>query len=96
MSSVGALTPKQVSWWKKSILRKRPPLSYHTDGLRIFVDVIGYPFEEKLTQLKSHQQLYVPLLKDSIMSKSTKEEFSMFQPKIWCDEAIVKKSVEED
>ena len=31
----------------KSILTKRPPLSYHIDGLRVFEDVIEYHSEEK-------------------------------------------------
>ena len=57
------LTPKQMSWWKKSILTKRSTLSYHTNGLKVFVDVMEHPFEEKLTQLKSHQQLYVGLIR---------------------------------
>ena len=47
MSTIGALALKQVSWWKKSIPAKRPALSYHADGLRVFVDVIEYPFEEE-------------------------------------------------
>ena len=78
ISSVGALTPKQVSWWKASIPAKCPALSYHADGLRVFVDVIEYPFEDKLTQLKSHQQLYVPLLRNSLQSlyKSAKMALS--------------------
>ena len=45
-SSVGSLAPKQKSWWKKSIPTNRSPLSYHTDGLRVFVD-IEYLSEEK-------------------------------------------------
>ena len=68
VSSVGGLTPKHESWWNKSILIKQPPLSYHTDGFRVFVDVIEYPSEENLTLLKSHQQLYVPLLRNSMQS----------------------------
>ena len=31
----------------KSILTKRPPLSYHIDGLRVFEDVREYHSEEK-------------------------------------------------
>ena len=44
-------------------MMKRPSLSYHIDGLKVFVDVVEYPFKEKLTQLKRHQSLYVPLLR---------------------------------
>ena len=47
---------------------KRPPLRYHTDGLKVFVDVIEYPSEEKLTQLKSNQRLYALLLRNSMHS----------------------------
>ena len=43
-----------------------PPLSHDTDGLKAFVNIIDYPFEEKLTLLKIHQQLYVPLLRNSM------------------------------
>ena len=68
LSSVSGLTPKQESWRKKSILTKHPSLSYHTDGLRAFVDVTEYPSEEKLTQLKSQQQLCVLLLRNSMQS----------------------------
>ena len=41
-----------------------------------FVHVMEYPSEEKLTQFKSHQQLYVPLLRTSMQSlyKSATEE----------------------
>ena len=40
-------------------------------------------YEEKLTQLKSHHQLYVPLLRDSMQSlyESAKEELSHLR--IW-------------
>ena len=82
VSSIGALTPEQVYCWKKSILTKHPALRYHIDGLRVFVDVIQYPFEGKLMQLKSYQQFCIPLLRNSTQSlyKSAKEEFSQLSP----------------
>ena len=77
-SGYSVLTLKQESWWKKSILKKRPPLSYITDGLRAFVEIAEFRSEGKLAQLKSHQQLYVPLLRTSmqILDESEKEELS--------------------
>ena len=76
VSSIGDLTPKQDSWRKKSILMKRPPLGYYTDGLRVFVDITEYPSKETFAQLKSRQQLYVALLKNSTYSlyESAKEK----------------------
>ena len=82
VSSIGALTPKQVYCWKKSILTKHPALRNHIDGLRVFVDVIQYLFEGKLMQLKCYQQFCIPLLRNSMQSlyKSAKEEFSQLSP----------------
>ena len=61
----------------------RPSLSYHKDGLKVIVDVTRYPSEEKPAQLKSHHQLYVPLLRNPMQSlyESAKEELSHL--KIW-------------
>ena len=58
-------------------------LSYHKDGLKVIADVPKYPSEEKPAQLKSHHQLYVPLLRNSMQSlyESAKEELSHL--KIW-------------
>ena len=55
---------------------KHLPLSYRTDGSRVFVDVIEYRSKEKLTQLKNRQQLYVRLSRTSMQSyyASAKEE----------------------
>ena len=60
-----------------------PSLSYHKDGLKVIADVPKYPSEEKPAQLKSHHQLYVPLLRNSMQSlyESAKEELSHL--KIW-------------
>ena len=80
------------SWWFNSKARelvkekypvKRPLLSYHTDDLRVFVDVIKYFSEERLAQLKSHQKLYVLLLRNSMqrLYKSAKEE--LLHLRIW-------------
>ena len=62
-------------WWfncktrelvKQKYPDEAPPLSHDTDGLKAFVNIIEYPFQEKLTLLKIHQQLYVPLLRNSM------------------------------
>ena len=62
---------------KKSILTKRPPLRYHTDGLRVFVDVTECPSKEKLTQLKvtnssTYRYCELPC---SIFTKAQKRNF---------------------
>ena len=67
---------RKVSW--RSVLLKSSP-----EGMRVLVDFIEYPSEEKLTQLKSHQQLCVPLLRTSMqrVCGNAKEELSHLR--IW-------------
>ena len=69
-------------WWfnckVRSLLIMPYPLSYYTLSLKVFADIIEYLYEEKLRRVKSHQQLYVPLLRTFMQSlyESTKKELS--------------------
>ena len=69
-------------WWfnckVRSLLIMPPPLSCYTLGLKVFVDIIECLYKEKLRRVKSHQLLYVPLLRTFIQSlyESAKKELS--------------------